>query len=160
VDIADGDTLVDDVKVDLHVLRVLVLHEIDGGVDRADVVAVDECGTREGAVEPLKQSIEPGCLNLNHAVGHSVILGLGARARDDGLPLRRLGRTMSPTEVISRVDPLPIMMEEEKVGLWGWGKALALGSGVVWYEVPELATQVGVGCEDMGYEERAMEAPL
>lgn len=67
---------------------------------------------------------------------------------------------MSPTEVISRVDPLPIMMEEEKVGLWGWGKALALGSGVVWYEVPELATQVGVGCEDMGYEERAMEAPL
>jgi hypothetical protein len=32
-----------------------------------------------------------------------------------------LGRTVSPTEVIDRVDPLPTMMEEGKVGLRGWG---------------------------------------
>jgi hypothetical protein len=30
------------VKVDLHVLRMLVLHEIDGEGDRSDIVVVDE----------------------------------------------------------------------------------------------------------------------
>jgi hypothetical protein len=44
---------------------------------------------------------------------------------------------MSPAEVIGRVDPLPIDMEVGKVGLWGWGKATALGSGVVRNELPE-----------------------
>jgi hypothetical protein len=39
-DIADNDTLTDEVEVDLHVLRALVLHGI-GGVDHVDVV-VDE----------------------------------------------------------------------------------------------------------------------
>jgi hypothetical protein len=47
------------------------------------------------------------------------------------------GMTMSPAEVIGRVDPLPIDMEVGKVGLWGWGKATALGSGVVRNELPE-----------------------
>jgi hypothetical protein len=36
--------------VDLHMLRVLMLHEIDGEVDGADVVAVDEGGALKGAV--------------------------------------------------------------------------------------------------------------
>jgi hypothetical protein len=40
--IADNDTLTDEVKVDLHVLRTLVLLGIGGEVDCADVVAVDE----------------------------------------------------------------------------------------------------------------------
>jgi hypothetical protein len=43
------------------------------------------------------------------------------------------------------------------VGLWGWSKATALGSRVVWNEAPELATQLmggGVG-EDMGCEKKA-----
>jgi hypothetical protein len=37
------------------------------------------------------------------------------------LRYKGLGRTVSPTEVIDRVDPLPTMMEEGKVGLRGWG---------------------------------------
>jgi nucleoside-triphosphatase THEP1 len=43
------------VQVDLHVLRALVLHVIDGEVDRADVVAVDEAGGLEGAVELVEK---------------------------------------------------------------------------------------------------------
>jgi hypothetical protein len=48
VDIADINTLTDEVEVYLHALRALVLHGIGGEVDRADVVAVDWadiCGT-------------------------------------------------------------------------------------------------------------------
>jgi hypothetical protein len=54
--------------------------------------------------------------------------------------------------VTGRVYALPTMMEEGKVGLWGWGKAAVPGSKVVWYEVPESATQmmgVGVSYEDI-----------
>jgi hypothetical protein len=67
------------------------------------------------------------------------------------------GRTVSPVEVTGRVDPLPTMIEEGKVVLWGWGKEIIQGSGVVWYEASESATQsVGeVGCHDTRYKERA-----
>jgi hypothetical protein len=41
--ITRNDTLVDEVQVDLHMLRALMLHRIGGEVDGADVVAVDEC---------------------------------------------------------------------------------------------------------------------
>jgi hypothetical protein len=41
------------------------------------------------------------------------------------------GKTVSPTEMTSRVDPLPTMMEEGKVELWEWGKETTLGSGVM-----------------------------
>jgi hypothetical protein len=50
------------VKVDLHVLRVLILHEIGGEIDHADVVAVDEGGVLEGVVEFLKKLAKPGAL--------------------------------------------------------------------------------------------------
>jgi hypothetical protein len=78
----DRDTISYEVDVDLHVLYVLVLHKVDGEVDRADVVTVDECGTRERFVEWLT---EPG--RLGHAIRHSAILGLSAGAGDDMLPL-------------------------------------------------------------------------
>jgi hypothetical protein len=70
------------VQVDLHVLRALTLHRIGGEVDRADVVAVDECGALKGVVDQLAQ---PG--GLCHVVGHDVVLGLCARAGDDELTL-------------------------------------------------------------------------
>jgi hypothetical protein len=76
---------VDEMQVDLHVLRALMLHEIGGEVDRADVVAVDECGALKGAVELLEKLAQPG--GLCHAVGHSAVLGPCARAGDNGLPL-------------------------------------------------------------------------
>jgi hypothetical protein len=50
------------------------------------------------------------------------------------------GRTVSPTKVTCMVDPLPIMMEKGKVGLWGRGKETILGSRVVWNVALESAT--------------------
>lgn len=68
-------------------------------------------------------------------------------------------RTGSPTEVTDRVNPLLTMMEEGKVGLRGWGKETVSGSGVVWYEVLESATQSVEGAEvcygNTKYKERA-----
>jgi hypothetical protein len=43
------------------------------------------------------------------------------------LTYKEPGRTMSPTEVIGRVDPLLTIIEAGKVGLWGWGKVTTLG---------------------------------
>jgi hypothetical protein len=45
--------LTDEVQVDLHVLCVLMLHGIDGEVDRVVVVIVNEGGTLERDVELL-----------------------------------------------------------------------------------------------------------
>jgi hypothetical protein len=87
--IADKDTLADEVDVDLHMLHALMLHELGGEVDRANVVAVDEGGTREGVVELMKKLTELG--NLGHVIGLSVILGLSAGVRYDELPLRGPG---------------------------------------------------------------------
>ena len=85
MNVTSSDTLVDEVKVDLHMLRALMLHGIGGEVDHADVVAVDEGYMLEGVVELLEKLVEPG--GLCHIVGHNAVLDLSARARDDGLPL-------------------------------------------------------------------------
>jgi hypothetical protein len=76
--------LPDEVQVDLHVLRALMLHGIGGEVDCADV-AVDEGGALEGTVELVEELSHPG--GLCHAIGHDTVHSLSTGARDDGLPL-------------------------------------------------------------------------
>jgi hypothetical protein len=66
----------DEVHVDLHLLRALMLHRIGGEVDHADVAAVDKGDTLEGTVEILEKLAQPG--GLGHAVGHNALLGLNA----------------------------------------------------------------------------------
>jgi hypothetical protein len=63
----------------------LMLHGIGGEVDGADIVAVDEGGALEWAVELVEELAQPG--GLRHAVGHDAVLSLCAGAGDDGLPL-------------------------------------------------------------------------
>jgi hypothetical protein len=83
-------------QVDLHVLRVLMLHGIDGEVDRANVVAIDEGGALEGVVELMEKLAHPG--GLCCVVGHSVVLGLCAVAGDNGLPLGSPGDEVGTEE--------------------------------------------------------------
>jgi hypothetical protein len=47
------------------------------------------------------------------------------------------GIAMSLIEMTCRVDLVPTMMQEGKVGLRGWGKETVPESGVVWYEALE-----------------------
>jgi hypothetical protein len=42
MDITDGNTFLDEVEVDLHMLCMLVQNEVGGEVDNANVIAVDE----------------------------------------------------------------------------------------------------------------------
>ena len=98
--LADSDKFVDEVKVDLHVLHALVLHGIGGEVDHADIVAVDEGGTREGALELLKYLTESG--RLCHVICHSAILGLSVGTRDNGLPLQGPGDDVDHTAILDR----------------------------------------------------------
>jgi hypothetical protein len=84
-----GDPFADEVEVDFDMLRALVLDGVGGEVDGADVVAEDQGARGQRAVELMEQLTEPN--RLSHAVGHDAILGLGARARDNWLALRRPG---------------------------------------------------------------------
>jgi hypothetical protein len=94
--VTGDDTLADEVQIDLHVLRVLMLHGVGGEVDYADVVAIDEGGVLEGTVELVEELSQPG--GLCHAVGHGAVLGLSTGARDDGLPLGGLGDEVGAQE--------------------------------------------------------------
>jgi hypothetical protein len=76
---------VDEVQVDLHVLRSLMLHDIGGEVDRTDFVAIDEGGALEGAVELVEKLTQLG--SLDHVLGHIAVVGLSAGVRDNRLAL-------------------------------------------------------------------------
>ena len=91
--IADGDAISDEVKIDLHMLGPLVLHRVGGEVDGTDVVAVDQRAPGEGTVELDEELPEPR--SLRHAVGHDTVFCLGVRAGDDRLALRRLGHQVT-----------------------------------------------------------------
>jgi hypothetical protein len=73
--------LTNEVEVNLHVFRALVLYWI-GEIDHLDVV------------KPLKQLAKPG--GLGHAIAHIAILDLSARMGDDRLPLQRPGDEVGP----------------------------------------------------------------
>jgi hypothetical protein len=53
-DITDSHTFPHKVEVDLKILHALMLNEIGGEVDDADVVTVDEGALRQQSVELLK----------------------------------------------------------------------------------------------------------
>jgi hypothetical protein len=59
VNVTESDTLADEVQVDLHVLRALILHGTGGecadvGEECADVVAIDEGDALKGVLELLE----------------------------------------------------------------------------------------------------------
>jgi hypothetical protein len=89
VDITDGNTFLDEVEVDLHMLCMLVQNEVGEEVDNANVIAVDESALWQRSMELLKELSEP--TSFGHAVGHGEILSLGARVGDDVLTLGGVG---------------------------------------------------------------------
>jgi hypothetical protein len=54
-DIPDSNTLMDEVEVDLDMFCALMLGGVDGEVDGADVVAVDQGTSSEGVVKLLEK---------------------------------------------------------------------------------------------------------
>jgi hypothetical protein len=66
-------------------LRALMLHGVGGEVDSADVIAVDQGGALEGAVELVEELVHPRY--LGHTISHTVVFCLCAGAGDVGLTL-------------------------------------------------------------------------
>jgi hypothetical protein len=81
--------LTNEVEVELDMLRALVLDGVTGEVHSANVVTVDKGALRQQTMQLLEPLTKPHC--LGDTVSHNVVLGLGIGARDDGLPLQRLG---------------------------------------------------------------------
>jgi hypothetical protein len=88
-DLTDGNLLSDKMKINLHMLGVLMLNRVGGYVHNADIVAVDKCAPRRRGLELVEQLTQPS--GLSHAIGNGTKLDLGAGAGDDGLPLDRPG---------------------------------------------------------------------
>jgi hypothetical protein len=84
-DLVGGNLLLDKMKINLHMLGVLMLNGVDGEVHDADVVAVDNGAPRRRGLELMEQLSQPS--GLSHAVGNGTILGLSAGAGDDGMSL-------------------------------------------------------------------------
>ena len=92
-DLTDGNLLSDEMKINLHMLRALMLNGVGGG---ADVVAVDESAARWRSLELMQELAQPG--GLSHTIGDGTVLGFGAGAGDDSLPLGRPGDQVVPEE--------------------------------------------------------------
>ena len=76
--VADSDPVANEVQVDLHMLRPLMLNRVGGEIHGADVVAVDERALGERAMELRQELSEPG--RLRHAVSDSTVPRLGTGA--------------------------------------------------------------------------------
>jgi hypothetical protein len=94
----------DEVEVDLDMLATLVLNGVDGEVDDADVVTVDESALWQWSMEFLEELPEPR--SFGHTVGHDMILSLIARAGDDVLAFGGSGdKVVAEEHRISRGGP-------------------------------------------------------
>jgi hypothetical protein len=95
-DLTDGNLLSDEMKINLHMLRALMLNGVGGEVHSANVVAVDESAARCWSLELMQELAQPG--GLSHTIGDDTVLVFGTGAGDDSLPLGRLGEQVVPEE--------------------------------------------------------------
>jgi hypothetical protein len=95
-DLTDGDSLLDKIKINLHMFGALMLNRVDREVHSADVVAVDESAPRRRTLELMVQLAQPG--GLSHAVGDGTVLGFRAGPRDDRLSLGQPGHKVVTQE--------------------------------------------------------------
>jgi hypothetical protein len=94
--LTDGNLLSDKMKINLHMLRALILNGVGGEVHSADVVAVDESAARWRSLELMQELAQPD--GLSHTIGDGTVLGFDAGAGDDSLPLGRPGHQVVPEE--------------------------------------------------------------
>jgi hypothetical protein len=88
-DLTDGNLLSDKMKINLHMLRALMLNGVGGEVHGTDVVAVDESAARWQSLELVQELAQPG--GLSHTIDDGTLLGFSAGVGDDSLPLGRPG---------------------------------------------------------------------
>jgi hypothetical protein len=93
-DLTDGYLLSDKMKINLHILGVLMLNMVGGEIHESDIVAVDKCAPRRQNLELMEQLTKLS--GLSHTVSNGVILSLYTRAGDEGLPFGQLEHQVVP----------------------------------------------------------------
>ena len=96
-DLTHGNTIANEVEIDLDVFGTLMLDGVRGHVDGADIVAEDDRRRRRWSMKLLEKLPKP--TRLSHGVCHDAVLGFSARARD-----RVLSLGGPRDEIISEVD--------------------------------------------------------
>jgi hypothetical protein len=96
MDLTNDNLLSNEIKINLHMLCMLMLNGVGGEVYGADVVTVDKGAPRRRSLELVEQLSQPS--GLSHAVGNGTILGLSAGAVDDGLLLGQPRNQVVPQE--------------------------------------------------------------
>jgi hypothetical protein len=84
--LAHGNTITNEVKIDLDVLGALMLEGVRRHVDSANIVAEYNRSWRRWSMK-LMELANPS--SLGNSVGHSTVFSLSAGMRDRVLPLRR-----------------------------------------------------------------------
>jgi hypothetical protein len=92
--IPNNNALTDEVKIDLNMLRVLVLNRVDREVGGVDIVTVDKSTYREGIVELPKDMAASA--HFSHTIGNNAVLSLSPqrwsrRPQADAWGTRRRG---------------------------------------------------------------------
>jgi hypothetical protein len=85
--IADSHPVMNEMEVNLHMFRPLMLNRVGGEVHNTDVVAIDERAPGDRAVKLSQELPEPRC--LSHTISNSPVLRLSTRAGDNRLSLGR-----------------------------------------------------------------------
>jgi hypothetical protein len=88
-DLTDGNLLSHEMKINLHMLCALILNGVGGEVHGTDVVTVNKSAVQWRSLELMQELVQPS--GLSHTIGDGTILGFGAGAGDDNLPLHRPG---------------------------------------------------------------------
>jgi hypothetical protein len=94
--ISNSHPVTNEMQVNLHMLRPLMLNRVGGEVHDADVVAVDERALGEWTVKLSQELSEPG--RFSYAVSNNPVLCLSTRARDNWLSLGRPGDQVAAEE--------------------------------------------------------------
>jgi hypothetical protein len=94
--IANSHSVSNEVQVNLHMLRPLMLNRVGGEVHGADVVVVDKRALGERAAKLSQELPEPG--RLSHTVSNIPVIRLSTQARDHRLSLGRPGDQVAVEE--------------------------------------------------------------
>jgi hypothetical protein len=94
MDLTNDNLLSNEIKINLHMLCMLMLNGVGGEVYGADVVTVDESVALWWSLELMQELAQPG--GLSHTIGDGMVLGFGTGAGDDSLPLGTSGDQVVP----------------------------------------------------------------
>jgi hypothetical protein len=95
-DFTEGDSLSDEVQINLNMLGSLMLNWVGGEVDNTDVITIDHSGAAKRMVKLLQKLSQPA--SLSNTICHSPTLRLSTGLGHCRLMFRRPGDEIVPEE--------------------------------------------------------------